>query len=151
MRTIGLIALTLCMGGCSPRAVPVETPIATAYSDGFEVIVCEPDAAAGRAKVRSLPLEQAEAEIAKGASGLIKGDPKQAESDLRSNQGVEVASVNVTSLGDNKQRVLYSLHYGSRTFAYQYLVDGARVTPEKSEYRDLAKSRAVLYQDKRQN
>ena len=150
MRTVGLIALTLCLGGCSPRAVPVEAPISTAYSDGFEVIVCEPDGA-GRAKVRSLPLKQAEAEIANGASGLIKGDPKQAESDLRSNQGVEVARVNVTSLGDNKQRVPYSLHYGSRTFAYQYIVDGARVTPEKSEYRDLAKSRAVLYQDKRQN
>lgn len=87
MRTIGLIAFTLCMGGVSPRAVPVETPIATAYSDGFEVIVCEPDAAAGRAKVRRLPLKQAEAKIAKGASGLIKGDPKQAESDLRPNPG----------------------------------------------------------------
>jgi hypothetical protein len=76
MRTIGLIAFTLCMGGVSPRAVPVETPIATAYSDGFEVIVCEPDAAAGRAKVRRLPLKQAEA---KNSERGVRPDQRRSE------------------------------------------------------------------------
>ena len=150
MRALGLMALTLCMAGCSPRAVPVETPIASAYMDGFEVIVCDAEAK-GQPKARSLPLKQAEAEIAKGASALIKGDPKLAESDLLSDSSIEMASIRVSSLGDGKQRVRFSLHGGIRTHVYQYIVDGTRLIPEKSEYRDVGKSRAVLYREKRQN
>ena len=150
MRVLGLMALTLFAGGCSPRAVPVETPITSAYTDGFEVIVCNAEAK-GQAKARSLPLKQAEAEIAKGASALIKGDPELVKSDLLSDSAIEMASVSVSSIGDGKQRVRFSLHGGSRTWVYQYTVDGARVIPEKSEYRDLRKSRIVLYRDKKQN
>ncbi len=38
-----------------------------------------------------------------------------------------------------------SLHESSRTFVYEYIVDGSTVHPMSSEYRDLAKSKVVRY------
>jgi hypothetical protein len=53
--------------------------------------------------------------------------------------------IRVTPLDAGKQQVRLAFHESSRTFVYEYAVDGAKVTPLSSEYRDLGKSKVVRY------
>jgi hypothetical protein len=98
--------------------------------------------------VRSLPLREAEQAIAAGAKATLPANPAAVAKALPTGKsGDSRAYVTATQLPVGKQQVRVSFHQSMRTYVYEYVVDGGKVTPIRSEYRDLAKSTAVQYSD----
>ena len=142
-----LTMLTACTS-CNRASAPTTSPVSAAYSDGFEVVVFELRDGEP-ANARSLPLQEAEEEIAAGSQASIPGDPAAIQQQLSTGKsGDSRVLITVTPLDGGKQHVRIAFHESSRTFVYEYAVDGAEVIPIGSEYRDLGESKAVLYSGK---
>ncbi|MFO0919787.1 MAG: hypothetical protein U0872_15925, partial [Planctomycetaceae bacterium] len=74
------------------------------------------------------------------------GDPASLQRQLSTgHRGDSKVQVSVLPLSERKQQVRLSFHESSRTYMYQYVVDGERVLPLSSEFRDLSKSKTVRY------
>jgi hypothetical protein len=143
--TILVLTLLAASTSCNRTSSPATSPVSAAYGDGFEVVVFEMRDGAP-ANVRSVPLKEAEQAIAAGAAASIPGDPAAVQKQLSTGKyGDSRVLITVTPLDGGKQQVRVEFHESSRTFVYEYAVDGAKVTPIGSEYRDLSKSKAVRY------
>lgn len=141
-----LLALPLATcASCGPT--PSSAPIATAYTDGFEAVVFdlrnqEPT------NVRSVLLKDAEAALSSGSQAFIPGDSKVVEAQLATGKtGDSFVNLTVRQLNDKKQRIRLEFHGSNRAYVYEYDVEGAHLIPISSEYRDLARSKAVRYSD----
>jgi hypothetical protein len=144
-RLILVLTLLTASTSCNRTSALATSPVSTAYSDGFEVVVFEMRDGAP-ANVRSVPLKEAEQAIATGAQASIPGDSAAVQKQLSTGKsGDSRVLITVTPLDSGKQRVRVAFHESSRTFIYEYAVDGTKVTPIGSEYRDLSKSKAVRY------
>jgi hypothetical protein len=142
-----ILVLTMLAVGtsCNRASAPTTSPVAAAYGDGFEVVVFELRDGTP-ANVRSVPLKEAEQAIAAGAQASIPGDPAAVQQQLSTGKsGDSRALITVKPLDGGKQQVRVAFHESGRTFVYEYAVDGAKVTPIGSEYRDLGKSKTVRY------
>lgn len=118
-----------------------------AYADGFEVVVFDTTNSVAT-NVRSLRLRDAEDAIAAGAQAFVVGDPSLIERKIPTGKSGDSHVVfNVQPLG-NKQQIRLEFHYSLRTFTYEYLVEGQRLQPLESGYRDLARSSTVTYASK---
>lgn len=144
-RLILVLTLLAVSTSCNRTGTPTTSPASTAYSDGFEVVIFEMRDGAP-ANVRSVPLKEAEQAIAAGAQVSIPGDSAAIQKQLSTvKSGDSRVLITVTPLDGGKQQVRVAFHESSRTFVYEYVVDGAKVTPTGSEYRDLSKLKAVRY------
>lgn len=133
---------------CGRNASMTTASTASAYSDGFEVVVLDTDEGGVIVSVQSLPLGEAEQAIEAGATALLPIDPSLIEQQLSAGTSGDFRTiVSVETLGEGKQHVRLSFHESKRTFVYEYVVDGTQVTPVASAYRDLAKSKSVRYVD----
>jgi hypothetical protein len=140
------VLLVVMATSCGRDSTTAVKPTTAAYSDGFEVVVYDVDNAGAVSNVRSLPLREAEQAIAAGAKAMLPADPAPVAKALPTGKsGDSRAYVTATQLPDGKQQVRLSFHQSSRTFVYEYVVQGGKVTPTRSEYRDLAKATAVQY------
>lgn len=126
------------------------SPIAEAYSDGFEVIVVDnlPD---GKIHdVRALLLTEGEANVAadRDATFLLPLDTRTIQDRLRSKDPqrsdfqVNVAVVG-SEVGPQEIEIHYS--YGNRSYSYAYRTDGKRIWPSWSSGADLGGRRRVTY------
>jgi hypothetical protein len=139
-----LAALTL-LPSCDRAAAPTTSPTSAAYGDGFEVVAFDVRDGAPTS-ARSVPLKEAERAIAAGARAAIPGDPVAVQRQLSAGKsGDSSVLITVTPLDARKQQVRLTFHESSRTFVYENAVDGAKVAPLASEYRDLGKSKVVRY------
>jgi hypothetical protein len=128
---------------CNRSGAPTTAPASAAYADGFEVVVFDLRGGAP-VHVRSVPLKEAEQAIAAGARALIPGDPAAVQQQLSAGKsGDSRVLVAVTPLDEGKQQVRLTFRESSRSYVYEYAVDGAKIRPVASEYRDLGKSQAV--------
>jgi hypothetical protein len=140
-----LILALLAPFAVSCRHPAKSVPVATAYSDGFEVVVFDTQNGSPT-NVRSLKLKATEAAIAAGSQAMLPKDVVPIEMQLIAGQsGDSHAWVNVIPLAGGKQQVHVEFHDSVRTYVYEYVVDGTKITPVESEYRDLAKSEEVRY------
>jgi hypothetical protein len=141
LRLFPVLAILALIPSCDRAAAPATSPASAAYGDGFEVVVFDVGDEAP-ANVRSVPLKEAERAIAAG----ISGDPAAVQRQLSTGKsGDSRVLITVKPLDAGKQRVRVAFHESSRTYVYEYAVDGAKVTPLSSEYHDLGKSKVVRY------
>ncbi len=147
---LATILIVLVLGGCSRGGNVTTAPAASAYTDGFEVIVVEMSDDGTVAAVRALPLADAEAEIAGNAACtmLLPGDPGRIAERLERHEDVAGdfnVGVTVVAGADEAQEVHVIYQYSARTFTYTYRVQGTTVTPLRSSCRDLGRSNEVQY------
>lgn len=151
MRALLLLAAFAFMvttASCGRNASTTTAPTASAYSDGFEVVVLDTDEGGAIVSVQSLPLGEAEQAVTVGATALLPVDPSLIEQQLSAGTSGDFrAIVSVETLGEGKQHVRLSFHESKRTFVYEYVVEGTNITPIASDYRNLAKSESVRYVD----
>lgn len=129
--------------------VPAVVPAATAYTDGFEVVVATLTADGTLESARSIPLAEVEqAADNEGAMLLLPADEAAVAAELESSidkSGDVSVRVTVTRLSADRQQVRTSFHYSMRTYYYEYEVNGPRVRPIESGHRDRASSSASRY------
>lgn len=139
-----LVMLTL-IPSCDREAVPTIAPASAAYGDGFEVVVFDVRDGAPT-NVRTVPLKEAERAVAAGARASIPGDPVAIQQQLSTGKsGDSRVLLTVKPLETGGQQVRLAFHESSRTFVYEYAVNGAKITPVSSKYRDLGNSTSVQY------
>jgi hypothetical protein len=144
----GVIFAAVMMAALScRRAGPAvaTVPAGAAYRDGFQVVVFD---VVGGAAVngRAVSLKEAEQAIAAGARALIPGDPSVLQEAVAVEKpGDARVTLDVKPLDADQQRVRLELREADRTYVYEYTVDGAKIIPTGSEYRDVNGARAVRY------
>lgn len=144
-RLLLVLAVLTLVTSCNRANAPTTSPASAAYTDGFEVVVFELRDGVPT-NVRSVPLKDAKQAIASGSHALIPGDPAVIQRQISTGKGGDSkVLLSVKSLAEAKQQVRASFHESSRTFVYEYVVDGTRLRPVTSVYRDLAKSKVVRY------
>jgi hypothetical protein len=138
------IFVALWMSPPLPRTI-TSAAAATAYTDGFEVVVRD-------GQVGAFLLEEAEARLARpGATALLvdaDATAKDLEAKKRGGSRYPFVSLKVSTRDGGWQEVSLSFHYSARTFYYDYATDGRRVKPILSGHRDLSGDRRVVYNAK---
>jgi hypothetical protein len=143
-----IILAYMFVSACSRTTNNSTTPLATAYTDGFEVIVTEFSDDATILSAKSLPL--------KAAESIVSGNSRCSYAIHDTEQIVEFLKANESRQGDftihidlieqgSDQKVRTTFQYGSKSFWYEYSVADRNVTPLSSGFRDLNQDSVVQY------
>ena len=147
LAAITAASLVLASGCGRSTVTPKVVPAATAYTDGFEVVVFDAASDGSPTNVQSLHLSEAEAAIAGGSAALVRnGEAASLEQSLAvGHTGDWRATIKVTPIDAETQTVCVAIRESKRTYAYEYRVAGSSVVPMSSSYRDLRTSNGVTY------